>query len=144
MAANVLWYAHSRKSAEKLLSVCFLCFLRFSISTLAWFWLTPTAGAAGAAAGGDRGAGTSSAASIANPSPSPAPPASSAAGGDRVLVLLLRAMPLILLLLVLGPVLRVFRPFPHRLLFVSRCLLRDCQNAPESASLPHGVCGRKK
>ena len=29
---------HSRKPPEKLLSVC-LCFLRFSISTLAWFWL---------------------------------------------------------------------------------------------------------
>ena len=23
-------------------------------------------------------------------------------------------------------------------------LLRDCQNASESAALPHGVCGRKK
>ena len=36
-----------------------------------------------------------------------------------VLVLVLRAMPLILLLLVLGPVLRVFRPFPHPLLLVN-------------------------
>ena len=37
-----------------------------------------------------------------------------------VLVLFLRAMPLILLLLVLRPVLRVFRLFPHPLFLVSR------------------------
>ena len=95
-----------------------------------------------------------------------------------VLVLLLRVMPLFLLLLVLGPMLRPFRPFPHPFLLVfCRCvvlsvfarvlgvlcvegflwmgsqgvlstvgflLLRDCQNASENASLPHGVCGRKK
>ena len=82
MAANVLSPCTS-ESPQKKLSVC-LCFMRISISTLAWFWLTPGAGAAppppGAA--GDRGAGTS-ASIAANPPPSAAPPASSAAGGDR-------------------------------------------------------------